>query len=933
MAGRTSTILAELNKFSAEDLSSNAQARKRAAELSKQLTTSLSDPTNTSLDLAFSPFLVLVARIAIDLNLFNLIKSHDGGISTAQLSQESGGESQLVFRILRFLASGGVVHEKDDNLWAPTPVTHAMAEPAIVAGYTVSWDLIMPAAVKAPEYLRIKGHVSPSDPRDGFIQYAHNTKDEVYKFLTTQPRILQDFNTFMGNTMGNRRYWFDWFPIKERIIDGSDASSVLLVDVGGGKGHDLQSFNTIFPNSGTLVLQDIPQVVDNIGIHDLHPSIQKMQYNFFKEQPIKGARAYFLHHILHNWSDEQCFKILKRLREAMKPGYSKLLIHDLILPDVGMTAQQGICDIVMMTVCSAMERSRGEWTDLLSRAGFDIVRFWVDDEDSDGLVEAVVRGCLSQTVDRSQISDLGSNYIENMPCYVGYVPYYDVEVERVSVSNHPHASIFPPPIFLIHWQQLDLLHQATTSNMDTPFPLAPEQYAPSPVPSLDEWKQLWDVWDLVTTKMIPSSALMEQPIPLRNPLLFYLGHIPTFEDIHLTRAAQSKPTEPAYYHRIFERGIDPDVDDPSKCHDHSKLPDIFPSLEEILQYRERVKQRITALYATELPYLDRCVGRALWIGFEHEGLHAETFLFMTIQSPNILPPPVFPRPDFAKLAKEAASRRLPSPWFTVPKQSFTIGYHDPESDDGPDRFFAWDNEREPYEVQVPQLEAQGRPVSNGEYATYLVQAKYPEIPAAWSKTRNAAKDEDFTTFIARHTVKTVWGPVPLAQTLDWPIMASFDEVEQYAKWAGARLPTLDELRSIHELVERCRKAPETKLNKQFHTDPRAIFVDLSGTNSGFRNFHPTGVTHKDYLCGLGDTGGAAEWTQSLFAPQPGFKPMAIYPGYSALVADFMDGKHVAVVGGSWALHPRIAGRKSFLNWWQKKYLWPWVTFRLVRDVE
>ncbi|ENH66513.1 hypothetical protein FOC1_g10003640, partial [Fusarium oxysporum f. sp. cubense race 1] len=146
----------------------------------------------------------------------------------------------------------------------------------------------------------------------------------------------------------------------------------------------------------------------------------------------------------------------------------------------------------------------------------------------------------------------------------------------------------------------------------------------------------------------------------------------------------------------------------------------------------------------------------------------------------------------------------------------------------------------------------------------------------------------------------------------------------------ACLPTLHELRSIHEYVERRRKAPDGKVNHQFHTDPKAIYVDLSDTNSGFQNFHPMGITHKDDLCGLGDTGGAAEWTRTLFAPQPGFKPMDIYPGYSA---DFMDQKHLAVVGGSWALHPRIAGRKSFLNWWQKKYLWPWVTFRLVRDIE
>jgi L-histidine Nalpha-methyltransferase / hercynylcysteine S-oxide synthase len=91
------------------------------------------------------------------------------------------------------------------------------------------------------------------------------------------------------------------------------------------------------------------------------------------------------------------------------------------------------------------------------------------------------------------------------------------------------------------------------------------------------------------------------------------------EDIHLARATNSKLTEPAYFHQIFERGIDPDVDDPSRCHDHSELPDVFPCLGDILQYRERVKARITALYGSEKPYTDRCIGRALWIGFENEG--------------------------------------------------------------------------------------------------------------------------------------------------------------------------------------------------------------------------------------------------------------------------------------------------------------------------
>ena len=126
-----------------------------------------------------------------------------------------------------------------------------------------------------------------------------------------------------------------------------------------------------------------------------------------------------------------------------------------------------------------------------------------------------------------------------------------------------------------------------------------------------------------------------------------------------------------------------------------------------------------------------------------------------------------------------------------------------------------------------------------------------------------------------------------------------------------------------ELKCYCRKGNGTTGSS---TDPETIFVDLSGCNVGLQHFHPMPVTQNGgRLSGLGDMGGAWEWTSTTFAPQPQFKPMDIYPGYSgqyadspserthaysATLADFMDGKHKAITGGSWALHPRIAGRKS-----------------------
>lgn len=151
------------------------------------------------------------------------------------------------------------------------------------------------------------------------------------------------------------------------------------------------------------------------------------------------------------------------------------------------------------------------------------------------------------------------------------------------------------------------------------FPLRPLEYAPGPVPSLEEYEQLWKVWDTVTGDMLPEEELLSKPIKLRNACIFYLGHIPTFLDMHLARATSGQPTEPSSYRQIFERGIDPDVDNPEQCHAHSEIPDTWPPAEDILDFQTRVRTRVRTAYADETALTSRALGRALWLGFEHEG--------------------------------------------------------------------------------------------------------------------------------------------------------------------------------------------------------------------------------------------------------------------------------------------------------------------------
>jgi len=73
----------------------------------------------------------------------------------------------------------------------------------------------------------------------------------------------------------------------------------------------------------------------------------------------------------------------------MIPGYSKLIIHDIVLPDVGASEGHARFDLAMMAINSGMERSAREFTQLLESAGFKVTSTW-SWPDKDGIVEAEV---------------------------------------------------------------------------------------------------------------------------------------------------------------------------------------------------------------------------------------------------------------------------------------------------------------------------------------------------------------------------------------------------------------------------------------------------------------------------------------------------------------------------------------------------------------
>ncbi|CAM1503087.1 Fc.00g078630.m01.CDS01 [Cosmosporella sp. VM-42] len=530
------------------------------------------------------------------------------------------------------------------------------------------------------------------------------------------------------------------------------------------------------------------------------------------------------------------------------------------------------------------------------------------------------------------------------------------------------------------------LHMLQKSKM--PFSLTPSVYAAGPLPSMEDWQALWFAWDTVTRGMLPHEELQEKPIKLRNACIFYLGHIPTFLDIQLTKTTGEPPTEPKAYSLIFERGIDPDVDNPEHCHSHSEIPDTWPPLDEIATYQSNVRARVQRLYRDGPLRIPRNIARAAWVGFEHELMHIETLLYMMLQSDKTLPPPHIVRPDFKRLAEKAHDERVQNEWFDIPEQTITLGMDDPENGTDRNGDFGWDNEKPSRQAKVHTFQAQGRPITNEEYARYMINHKIEQVPASWSSKpaltngnstngnhanghangnsnghsnghisgNKNSKTQVPESFLEGKSVRTVYGLVPLKYALDWPVFASYDELSGCAAWMGGRIPTFEETKSIYAYVHMQKRAqaerklgktvpavnghlvndgveetPPSRLSEPSEGSSSELFLDLADANVGFKHWHPVPVTSRgNVLAGQAEMGGVWEWTSSPLERHDGFEPMSLYPLYTS---DFFDGKHNIVLGGSWATHPRIAGRASFVNWYQRNYPYAWVGARLVRDAQ
>jgi len=394
---------------------------------------------------------------------------------------------------------------------------------------------------------------------------------------------------------------------------------------------------------------------------------------------------------------------------------------------------------------------------------------------------------------------------------------------------------------------------------------------------------------------IPTAdAYYDRPIRLRNPIVFYEGHIPAFAVNTLIKLALKHEGIDPDFETLFARGIDPESEDAAKA-----PTDFWPSRDEILAYGRDADDLIFRALC-DGPIDDGAVPQrrnaeaALTI-VEHEQMHQETLLYLFHELPYEKKNSISP----LRRSGATPARVVKKDMVRIPAGLATLG--------GSRGDFGWDNEFPRMRVKVREFSIDRHDVTNGDYLEF-VEATNANPPHFWTRQDG------------------VWHwrglfdlqPLPL----DAPVYVTHHEASAYAAWRGKRLPTEGE---FHRAAFGTPSGEE-QLFPWGSTQPNP-----SRGNFGFSHWDPVAIG--SYPAGVSAwgvhdlIGNGWEWTSTVFDGFPGFEAMSSYPLYSA---DFFDGKHYVMKGASPATPPELI-RRSFRNWFRPSYPYAYATFRCAHD--
>jgi len=438
--------------------------------------------------------------------------------------------------------------------------------------------------------------------------------------------------------------------------------------------------------------------------------------------------------------------------------------------------------------------------------------------------------------------------------------------------------------------------------------------------------------------LIDPVAYYTRPISLRNPIVFYEGHLPAFSVIALLKRGLGLPGVDDRMEKLFERGIDPVSE--SDAVPRSGADTSWPSRSAVLEFGCRTDNAI--VNALERAPLDLTGGdhqamrggEAIFTALEHEAMHQETLLYMWSRLSHGQKKLTADehRPtrstDEHRRTQTGGDRVLPDVRYEVgpaPLVRSRVLIPAGLATLGADRAaipFGWDNEFGEHRVNVEAFEIDAYSVTNADFLEFLDAGGYRKrevwSDAAWHGCEQNAIEHP--TFWVRHNGQWFWRGmfenIPLPD--GWPVYVSHEEATAFARWKGRRLPTEAEYH---------RAAFGTPSGEERDFPWGTDRPDSTRGNFDLASWEPVPVGSRPLgasAWGVHDlVGNGWEWTSTIFGPFAGFEPMVSYPEYSA---DFFDGQHYVMKGASPGTAKELV-RRSFRNWFRPNYPFVYAKFR------
>jgi hypothetical protein len=294
-------------------------------------------------------------------------------MSADQLAGPTGTHAPSLHRLMRTLASLGILSEDAAHRFALTPLGEALRTGAPGCARSTILTLANPSWVTGFGELLY----SVQTGRSGFEKHFGMP---IFDWLAKHPEEASMFSETMVGVHGAEP------AAVAAAYDFSGSKSI--VDVGGATGELLTTILSRY-SSSRGVLYDLPHVVRDapavLEARGLTERVRIEAGSFFDSVPA-GGDAYLLSHVIHDWSEEQCLTILGNCRRVMKPE-TRLLIIEMVLP-AGNTPHPGkMLDMMMLVGPGGRERTEQEYGALLSKAKLRLARV-VPTESAVSVVEA-----------------------------------------------------------------------------------------------------------------------------------------------------------------------------------------------------------------------------------------------------------------------------------------------------------------------------------------------------------------------------------------------------------------------------------------------------------------------------------------------------------------------------------------------------------------